>query len=248
MNHLNRSSYSVYIIHVVVVGFFALGLLNFQAPAYAKFGILTLLTFSFSNLLVYAYDQLFAHKPYLKIAGLVVLFAALFSIINLGNKAQPVISKTTGQVPAIGLHEAIIQGNLELVTQHIKAGSNLDEKEPSGGSSPLITAATFGKDEIAIILIEAGADVNLKNNDGSTPLHTAAFFCRTEIVKALLENGADKHLKNNAGSTALESVMAPFEAVKGYYDYFGEALGPLGLELDYEQLKTDRPKIVTLLK
>jgi len=45
----------------------------------------------------------------------------------------------------------------------------------------LTTAAVFGKTEIALALVNAGADVNIINNDGSTPLHTAAFFCHTVL-------------------------------------------------------------------
>lgn len=112
----------------------------------------------------------------------------------------------------------------------------------------MTTAAVFGKTEIALALIDAGADVNITNNDGSTALHTAAFFCRTEIVKALLAKGADKNLKNNAGSTALESVLAPYSAVQGIYEYFAKTYEPLGLKLDFEQLKTTRPVIAEMLK
>jgi len=97
-------------------------------------------------------------------------------------------------------------------------------------------------------LIEAGADVNYKNNEGSTPLHTAAFFCHTEVVKALLEKGADKNIRNNAGSTALESVAGRFEEVKPIYDYLVTAFGPLGLELDFEHIKLSRPVIAEMLK
>ena len=96
--------------------------------------------------------------------------------------------------------------------------------------------------------MEAGADINLQNNDGSTPLHTAAFLCRVEIVEALLENGADKNIRNNFGSTALESVSAPFENVKAIYDQFSKDLGPLGFKLDYEQIKQDRPRIAEMLR
>jgi hypothetical protein len=99
-----------------------------------------------------------------------------------------------------------------------------------------------------LALIDAGADVNFQNNEGSTPLHTAAFFCRTEIVENLLANGADVSIKNHAGSTALASVTAPFDAVKGIYDYFGTAFGPIGLKLDYEQLKATRPIIAEMLQ
>jgi len=157
-------------------------------------------------------------------------------------------SQKAPKPPDIALWEAAAQGNLEAIQQHIEAGSDLNQKEPSRGSSPLITAAAFGQTEAAKALIEAGADVNYQNNEGSTALHTAAFFCRIEIVEALLENGADKNLKNNAGRTALESVSAPFDEVKGLYDQLSASLGPLGIVLDYEQIKMTRPKIAEMLR
>ena len=135
-----------------------------------------------------------------------------------------------------------------MVKYHIQSGTNLNEKEPEGGSSPLITATMFGQTEAALALIEAGADVNQTNNDGSTALHTAAFFCRTEIIEALLANGIDKTIKNNSGATAAESVAAPFEAVKPIYDYFSKVYEPLGLTLDYERLEKTRPMIAEMLK
>ena len=99
------------------------------------------------------------------------------------------------------------------------------------------------------MLIEAGADMNAKNNEGSTALQTAALLCRTEIVEALLKNGADKNVKNNAGRTALDAVAGPFDDVKGIYDYLQAVIfGPLGLELDYERIKMTRPKIAEMLQ
>ena len=150
--------------------------------------------------------------------------------------------------PGVGLHQAVIEGDLETVRALIEAGTDLDVKEPSGGSSPLLTAATFGKTEIAKALIDAGADVNQRNNDGSTPLLTAAFMCRTEIVEALLAAGADRSIANNAGSTPLDVVTVPFEAVEGVYDYLGAVLGPYGLELDYDRIRETRPVIAEMLR
>jgi ankyrin repeat protein len=149
--------------------------------------------------------------------------------------------------PKIGIHEAAVDGDIDATLQHIKFGSDLNEKDVYG-STPLIIATTFGKTEVALALIEAGADLNITNNDGSTALITAAFFCRTGIVKTLLDKGADKNLKNNYGSNALDGVIAPFDDVKGVYDYLGKILGPLGLELDYEQIKMTRPKIAEMLR
>ncbi len=157
-------------------------------------------------------------------------------------------TSSTETPSSAGIHEAALEGNLEVIRQHIKSGANLNEKDQVGGSSPLIIAATFGRTEVAKALIEAGADIDQKNNDGSTALHTAALFCHTEIVKALLDKGADKSVRNNAGTTALELVSGPFDTMKGTYDFFGTVLKPFGLELDYERIEATRPKIAKLLK
>lgn len=142
----------------------------------------------------------------------------------------------------------LITNNLKAIQQHVKAGSDLNVKEPTRGSTPLITAAVFGRTDAALALIDAGADVNHQNNEGSTPLITAAFTCRSEIARALLDNGADKPLKSNAGRTALESVQRPFDDVKGVYDGLKAALEPLSLQLDYEHIKATRPKIAEMLQ
>ena len=99
------------------------------------------------------------------------------------------------QAAQVDIHTAVITDNMEALKQHIAAGTNVNEKDPFGGSSPLISAALFGKTEMARILIDAGADIDFQNNDGSTALNTAAFFCRPEIVKMLLDKGADKSIK-----------------------------------------------------
>ena len=157
-------------------------------------------------------------------------------------------SQTTVKAPAMDIHAATLLGDLDVIKQHIAAGSDLNEKEPAVGSTPLITAAVFGKTEVARALIEAGADVNLKNNEGSTALHSAAFLCRMEIVEMLLANGADKSLLNNYGSTAQQAVSAPFADVKPFYDQMSKDLGPLGFKLDYAYVEASRPKIAELLK
>jgi hypothetical protein len=150
--------------------------------------------------------------------------------------------------PSVSLQEAARTGNLEAIQQHVKAASNLNEKDLVSGGSPLHTAAAFGQLEAVRALIQAGADVNVRNNDGATPIITAAFLCRTEIVRALLDHSADKNAKNNAGATALDSVSGPFDQVKGIYDFLQSALGPVGLKLDYEQIKATRPKIANMLR
>lgn len=165
-----------------------------------------------------------------------------------GENKQTEKTQEAPKPPAMDIHAATFMGDMDAIRQHIAAGSDLNLKEPTMGSTPLISASVFGKTEVALALIEAGADVNLQNNEGSTALTTAAFLCRVEIVEALLENGADKELRTNAGSTALESVSSPFEDVRFIYDIFARDLGPLGLKLDYKQLEESRPVIAEMLR
>lgn len=249
MKQLNKSSYSVYIIHVIVMGVIAMVLVHFQLPGIFKFIILTLLTYMISNLIAITYYRWFQQNVSLKVGTFTVLVVSLFAFIQLDNKSITVDEKAQSySEQSIGLHEAVITGNLQAVQDHVNAGSDIDIKDPTGGSSPLITAAVFGKTEMALALIKAGADLNFKNSEGSTPLHTAAFFCRTEIVEVLLAKGADKTIKNNAGSTALNSVEGPFEHVKPIYDYFSNAFGSMGLVLNDEYLKSTRPAIAKMLQ
>ena len=185
-----------------------------------------------------------------------LLAAMILTVSSCGSKQEKAstederaqASQKNVKPPNIDIHAATLLGDLNAIKQHIVAGTDLNDQEPAVGSTPLISAAVFGKTEIAKTLIEAGADVNLKNNEGSTALHSAAFLCRLEIVEMLLTNGADKALLNNYGSTAQQSVMAPFADVKFIYDQFSKDLGPLGLKLDYAYVEATRPKIAALLQ
>lgn len=181
----------------------------------------------------------------------IIFFVALFSFSACNNKDEAKnnsAGKSEVEAPQIDIHTAVLTGDTAAVKQHIAAGSNLNEKDPFGGSSPLITAALFNKPEMAKTLIDAGADINFQNNDGSTALHVAAFFCRPEIVKMLLDNNADKTIKNKFGSTAYESVVGPFSDVKNTYDMMGQMLAPMGLVLDYPYIEKTRPEIAAILK
>lgn len=157
-------------------------------------------------------------------------------------------TKTKVEAPKIDIHTAVVTGNLEALQQHIDAGTDLNKKDPYGGSSPLISAALFDQPEMVKRLIKAGVDLNFQNKEGSTALITAAFFGRPQIVEILLDNGADKSIKNKYGATAYESVAAPFSEVKNTYDMMGKMLGPLGLKLDYAYLQKVRPEIAAKLK
>ncbi len=157
-------------------------------------------------------------------------------------------AKTEVEKPKMNIQTAVLSGNLEIVKQHIAAGTDINQKDPMSNSTPLMSAATFNKIEIAKALINANADLTIKNNDGGTALHNAAFFCQVEIVQLLIDAKADKTAKNNFGATPRETVMGPFADMKPFYEMLQQQLGPLGLQLDINELEKTRPVIAMMLQ
>ena len=142
----------------------------------------------------------------------------------------------------------VMMAKRKMSLNELSEKGNLNVKDPIGGSSPLITACLFGNAQMAKMLIDAGADLNFKNNDGSTPLITAAFFCHPDIIKMLLSKSADKTIKNRYGQTAYETVAAPFSDVKNVYDMLGKMLAPAGVKLDFAYIEKTRPEVAAMLK
>ena len=116
---------------------------------------------------------------------------------------------TTAKVPDISMHEAALMGNIEVVKQHIAAGTDVNVKsERYGGSTPLHLTARSNRKEIAELLIAEGADVNAKNDSRQTPLHVAAARGRKEIIELLIANGANVNAIDFIGSTPLDLQFA----------------------------------------
>ena len=63
-------------------------------------------------------------------------------------------------------------------------------------------AAKYGKDDIVRIFINAGADIDHRNENGDTALILSAKEGHWETFKTLIEFGADIHIKNKVGDTA----------------------------------------------
>jgi fucose 4-O-acetylase-like acetyltransferase len=61
---LNKNSYYVYIIHVIVIGSIALIMLNTTIPSLLKYLALAVSTWVISNLIVYFYRNLIKSKIY----------------------------------------------------------------------------------------------------------------------------------------------------------------------------------------
>jgi ankyrin repeat protein len=74
-----------------------------------------------------------------------------------------------------------------------------DEKQTA-----LHLACENGHVDVAIVLIEHGANINAKGLGDDTPLHTAIIFGYLDVVQALLERGADPNRANDIGDTPID--------------------------------------------
>ncbi|KAJ8013614.1 hypothetical protein DPEC_G00031630 [Dallia pectoralis] len=120
---------------------------------------------------------------------------------------NPAISVTTAREPVNGkkMHQAVLMNDEEELTNILQSKSaNLPANVPDKmGYTPLMVAAMKGYSRLVQILVQHGADVNLKTCSGKNCLMLACFCGHLDIVKYLRENGASWGPQDRAGCTAL---------------------------------------------
>jgi len=172
------------------------------------------------------------------IAVLVVFSIIFFSDAAVKTDGESQQSTTTAEAkridrvagakaPEISIHEAASEGNIEVVKQHLAAGTDVNARSEFTESTPLYLAVFYGHMAIAEQLIANGADVNAKLNSGYTLLHTA--LKNPEIVEFLIEEGADVNARGFDGSTPLDTT-----ANKEIADFLRKHGGKTGEELKAE--------------
>ena len=111
-------------------------------------------------------------------------------------------------VPDISIHEAAETGNIDVVKQHLAAGTDVNAKDEDG-YTPLHFAVANDDKELAELLIAAGADMNAKTDMfEETPLHVAVVLGNKEIVELLIAKGADVNSMNENGQTPLDLLSS----------------------------------------
>jgi peptidoglycan/LPS O-acetylase OafA/YrhL len=151
--------------------------------------------------------------------------------------SQPSSSSTAGS----SLFAAVVSGDIDKVRSELQSpDSGINERDPSSGATPLCTAVFLGRTEIAKLLIDANADVNLADRSLSTPLHIAAFMGRPQEAAALLDAGADVN--------ALDSnKFAPRDILKTDFGTTNYIATSFGLPVNEEALLAGRKQIAELL-
>ena len=111
---------------------------------------------------------------------------------------------TAPPAPTLTLWDASELGQAEVIRQHLAAGTDVNARGGITGLTALHQAAFHGREEIAALLIEAGADVNVASRRGETPLHSTVYWEHRAIAELLLAHGAALDAKLENGQTALD--------------------------------------------
>ena len=101
----------------------------------------------------------------------------------------------------IRLIEAAATGDVAVVQRMLDAGA--DPNGRARGMTPLIRALLHRQLGAAVLLIDRGADLDLRSRTGGTLLHIAAFRGPAEMVQLLLDLGADLEARDDQGETPL---------------------------------------------
>jgi len=103
----------------------------------------------------------------------------------------------------------MLAGDLESVRLFLRGGMSPNVRSEPGGSA-LMMAISFctrppeeAHNAIVLALIEAKADVHVRDGNNSTPLIWAADKCGPAVIQALVAAGADVNARANGGATPL---------------------------------------------
>jgi ankyrin repeat protein len=115
------------------------------------------------------------------------LIAIVAAVLMVGC-CTPAPEPPPAKAPDISINQAVFDGNIEAVKQHLAAGADVNAKDDNGWI-PLHFAVYYGHKEIAELLIVEGADVNAKTKDNTTPLDLAIEYNQTETADLLHKHG-----------------------------------------------------------
>lgn len=89
------------------------------------------------------------------------------------------------------LQWASVKGHLDMIRYLVKKGANINAPaETDMNQTPLILAINFNQEKAAELLIELGADVNIKDDFGAAPLNYAFLTKNRKLVKFLVNHDA----------------------------------------------------------
>ena len=143
--------------------------------------------------------------------------------------AQPEVATTYDARGSTPLHGAAYWSQVEAVRLLLKRGANPNAATRDGfleigvlGSVVATPNIPNPSDEEATVLqlvtlvLEHGADVNLRRRDGMTALHTACYRGHAEVARLLLDHGVDPGIAAREGTAHASETPADTADAQGH--------------------------------
>ncbi|XP_072178741.1 transient receptor potential cation channel subfamily A member 1-like [Diadema setosum] len=156
-------------------------------------------------------------------------------LLNGGAKVNAEDKK--GRTP---LHIAAFHGNVETASRLLESEDIDIEAKDQRSITPLLTACIDGKTDVALMLIDKDAKLNVWDENYDTPLHFAFREGNKKVAHRIIEKGKQENCLYKLLTETNQDIVAPIhEAVR----YGHEDLVLLALELgevyQAQNLKTD---------
>jgi len=142
------------------------------------------------------------------------LVIATATIMPLDLAIKRFAHRTIRPEPAVA---EILAGDKAAVRDRLATPGAVNRKDGFYRRTPLAWATMHGDPAIVAAVLDAGADVNERDESGNTPLHVVAFFGRNAAGRVLVERGADPLARNVVGRlpAAVMALPADFAAECG---------------------------------
>ncbi|XP_006820880.1 uncharacterized protein LOC102806918 [Saccoglossus kowalevskii] len=165
--------------------------------------------------------------------------------LSITDRRRRSLGQTSG---AAAIHDAIAKGKVHLARFILDAvDGDIVNALDIHGKTPLIRACKIREEKARIkaveLLLQRGADVNLRDNMGRTTLSYACELRCNDIVKILVQNNVDPNIEDNNGNTALMycAQVGNDKAI----EIVTKSFRRLGLEVDKENDEGMTPLMVS---
>ena len=116
------------------------------------------------------------------------------------------------------LHVASSKGNAPVTRILLEHGANPNAPDTKGATAFQVALELCPDITVVELLLEYGANVDVRNKEGWTQLHRIAYYGNLQLLEVLLNHGADPHAQTDDGKTPIqlanEFIWSDFEAEK----------------------------------
>lgn len=113
------------------------------------------------------------------------------TVLSYGNRRKGAAIFLLDILNEWDISAACAVGDADRVKKFVNADAPILSRSAANGETPLNVAALHGQLEVVKILLDLGADVNLKAASGCYPLHLAARNGHLEVAATLIDHKAD---------------------------------------------------------